>query len=155
MAVCFQQYLSYIISHFLLSGRCENRQKGYPQVKSCNAMCVKVSYERMSNRGNTIQVRLTDGEKKMLEALCTKWGSIPMSDVIRRCLLDRFKKEFPVYLAKEKRVAQPVEEITDEQFCESYGGKVGKNDGGMTVCIKGVWSVPLERRDMIKQRFKE
>jgi hypothetical protein len=109
---------------------------------------------KSNKRINLIQVRLTDGELIMLEALCLKWGSIPKSDVVRRSVLDRFKKEFPVYLTKEKRVAQPVEEITDEQFCESFGGKVGKSPkDGVPLCTKGAFGVPLGDRDRIRQRF--
>lgn len=96
---------------------------------------------------------VSDGENKMLEQLCERF-SCNASELIRGYIRDQHKKVFPAYGAGKK--VKPIEEaLTDEQFCEMYGGRVGKDSVGMPACIKGAYSIPLNQRDMIKNRFKE
>lgn len=100
-----------------------------------------------------LQVMASDGEQKMLEELCERF-SCNASELIRGYIRDQHKKVFPAYGGGRK--IRPIEEVlTDEQFCEMLGGKVGKNSDGNPVCIKGMWSVPLNQRAMIRSRFKE
>ena len=88
----------------------------------------------MSNRPNTIQIRLTAREVAMIESLAGKFGDIPKSDVVRRCVADRFKKEFPEYLRNKQSPGIPEEDLTPEQICEMLGGKVSNNESG-PVCV--------------------
>lgn len=109
--------------------------------------------EQEHSKRNKLQIMVSDGEQKMIEQLCERF-SCNASELVRGYVRDQHKKVFPAYGAG-KRI-KPIEEvITDEQYCEMFGGRVGKNDAGIAVCIKGAWSVPLDRRDMIKSRFKD
>lgn len=88
----------------------------------------------MSNRNKIIQIRFTEKELAMVEAICEKFGNISKSDAIRRCIQDRFIKIFPVYIKNVGGAGVPDEELTPEQICEQLGGKVGRREGNQ-VCI--------------------
>ena len=100
-----------------------------------------------------LQIMASDGERKMLEELCARF-SCNASELIRGYVRDQHKRVFPAY-GRGKKI-KPIEEaISDEQYCEMLGGRVGKNSDGNPVCVKGTWGVPLDRRDLMKSRFKE
>jgi len=91
----------------------------------------------MGSRINKIQIRLTNIEVKMVEALQGRMGDISKSDAVRRCIQERFKKEFPAYITKEYggiKITQKEEELTPEQICEGVGGKVIKREDGGKMC---------------------
>src|SRR3990167_9839458 len=88
----------------------------------------------MTKRIKMLQSRLTDGEVKMVEALCERLGGIKCSDMIRRLIQERYKKEFPVYMEKRGTITSLGEDLTPEQICEMNGGKVYKGDNGMVMC---------------------
>lgn len=96
---------------------------------------------------------VSDGEQKMVDQLCERF-SCNASELIRGYVRYEHKKAFPAY-GPGKKIKSIEEALTDEQYCEMLGGRVGKNSDGNPVCIKGAWSVPLDQRDMIKNRFKE
>lgn len=128
-------------------------EKGYPQVETCNTYVVQVYYKRMGNRSNIIQIRLTDVEVKMVEALCERMGDIPKSDAVRRCIQDRYKREFPVYITEKRGSIRPLdEELTPEQACEKAGGTVVRREG-TPVCQFKInegfsRSVPLDKPEL-------
>lgn len=97
----------------------------------------------------------------MVDILSEKFGGISRSDVIRRCIEERYRKVFPNYV--QKKIKQEVEEkITDEQFCEQVGGKVLTGPSGGKLCelvrpgsgggIKV--TVPIDNRSLIEDRAK-
>lgn len=90
----------------------------------------------MNKRENSINVRMTDGELAMVEALSKKYGGISFSDVIRRVVEERFSKAFPMYTRKNETagVGVPPVELTKEQICEMKGGRIEKNGSGL-VCV--------------------
>lgn len=90
-----------------------------------------------------------------LNEICKHEGHKSFSAAVISVVSSYYNKE---YFDKRKvpGVAKPIEEaLTDEQYCEMFGGKVQKNADGNFVCIKGIWSVPLNQRGMISSRFKE
>lgn len=107
----------------------------------------------MANRIQLIQARLTENELKMVEALCERMGNIPKADMIRRCIQDRYRREFPVYITEKRGSGSPVEEeFTPEQLCEQKGGKVIVREG-IPVCSfkmneSFTRSVPLSKPEL-------
>src|SRR3990167_10758800 len=95
------------------------------------------------NKDNKIQFMVSGGEKKMLDQLCERF-SCNASELIRGYVREQHKKTFPAYGVKKIRPIE--EEISDEQFCEMFAGRVSKNSDGNPVCIKDTWSIPLNRR---------
>ncbi len=97
---------------------------------------------------------LSEIEEQNLNVLLNKYGGKAPA-FFHMLLKDAYEKEFGGYKMKTLKV-KPIEEaLTDEQYCEMLGGRVGKNSDGNPVCIKGAWSVPLDQRVMMKNRFKE
>lgn len=97
---------------------------------------------------------MTDGELEMVESLCAKLGGIPKSDLLRRCLQERYLKVFPVYLTKKRGSVEPIErELTPEEACEKAGGKVVTREGTLMCQIKVKEgyerNVPLTRLDLL------
>lgn len=114
----------------------------------------------MTKRLKIINVRLTDGELLMIHALSKKYGDISLSDVMRRCVQERYGRVFPVYLEKSgyiKPLKVPEQQLTDEQYCESVGGKVGGGTEGNTVCFiakpgtQNGYKFPISERKRIKE----
>ncbi|MEK6897599.1 MAG: hypothetical protein AABW93_03660 [Nanoarchaeota archaeon] len=106
------------------------------------------------NSMKRINIFLSDIEEKNLRALLQRYGGRAPA-YFKLLLANAYKEEFGKYNAKSKQI-KPIEEvISDEQYCEMLGGRVGKNSDGNPVCVKGTWSVPLDRRDLMKSRFKE
>ena len=115
----------------------------------------------MANRINLLQVRLTDGELKMVEALCEREGGIPKADVVRRCIEYKFKKEFPVYITERKGTVSPLKVVlTNEQRCERVGGEVGVDSFGTDVCrIESLdksfgRNIPIDQPEMFEKAAK-
>ena len=99
-----------------------------------------------------INIFLSDIEGSNLQALLQRYGGRAPA-YFKLLLANAYKDEFGKYNAKQ---VKPIEEaLTDEQFCEMYGGRVGKNSDGIPSCIKGSYSIPLNLRDRIVVRFKE
>lgn len=98
-------------------------------------MSFVLPYKCMDKRSNTIQIRTTTGEQKMVESLCDRLGGIPKSDLIRRLIQERFRKEFPVYIVNKKGNNSPLEvNLTNEQKCERRGGKPVRDGAGNSIC---------------------
>ena len=111
------------------------------------------------NRNKTIQVRLTELENKMVETLSEGFGGISRSDTIRRCVQEKYKKAFPLYLTtkKDSFVKPLVEEreLTPEQACERAGGKV-ETVNGIPMCVIQISKsmqrqVPLSKPELFKK----
>ena len=81
-------------------------------------------------RSININLRLTDREKAMIDALATYYGGVSSSEVLRRTLAERFNKAFPAYTKKISGAGIPDEELSQEQICEMLGGKVTKDASG-------------------------
>jgi hypothetical protein len=102
-----------------------------------------------------VSIFLDKVEERNLRDLLERYGGKAPA-YFHTLLKDAYNKEFGGYKSKIAKVIRdkPEENLTDEQFCELYGGKVKRNSDDVLVCVKGMWSVPIERRDLIKQRFK-
>ena len=75
----------------------------------------------------------SDTEKKMLDGLCGVMGCNP-SELLREMIRTRYLKLFPPYTDKKVKLILEKEELTDEQFCEKWGGKVVKSGGAGGKC---------------------
>ena len=88
----------------------------------------------MEKRLYNVNVRLTNGELEMLKALARQYGGVSLPDSVRRCIEERFRKAFPLYVKQEKSgavmIVTPEKDLSDEQFCEKYGGKIVKGEAG-------------------------
>ena len=111
-----------------------------------------------TNKIQLVQVRMSTGELSMLNDLSEKvYGGARRSDVVRRVIAERFNKAFPIYLRAKKgnsAVGVPPEELTDDQFCEKWGGKVYASDAGPK-CVIGNWEMMLTDRENIQKRGKQ
>lgn len=115
----------------------------------------------MTKRIKLYQTRTTDGEQKMLEALCNKFGGISAAETIRTCIRDRYRKEFPIYIMERQKAVSPaVEELTQEQICEAAGGKIVMKEG-IEKCdltlpnSRTIYSIPLSDSAQIKAVSKQ
>lgn len=117
----------------------------------------------MPKRNKSLNIRLTDGELLMIQALSKKYGDISFSDVMRRCVQERFSKVFPVYLEKSgyiKPLKIPEQQLTDEQYCESVGAKVESGTEGNIMCFvakpgtQNGYKFPISERKRIKECAK-
>lgn len=104
-------------------------------------------------RNKIIQLCLTEIELNKIDLLANHLG-IPRADVIRRSIEYRFDAAFPVYLRKGlgaitqigaavEGVAGVKQELSDEQMCEKYAGKVEKDESGNVFCRIGFMKVPI------------
>lgn len=85
-----------------------------------------------NNKSVPVRFRVSEREDQMLDALCNRFGK-KASEMWRFMLSSYFQKAFPKYA--ERKGEKPVieePEVSDEQFCEGWGGKVGKSDAGVT-----------------------
>lgn len=85
----------------------------------------------MKNIKRTIQVRLSDGEEKMLNELCSRFGC-GASALVKDWLRWNHKKAFPAYKSGSefvKRALNPDGELTPEQECEKWGGRIFESNG--------------------------
>ena len=103
-------------------------------MKTCNTIVICYIINMRQIKHNLVQVRMSTGELAVLDDLAEKiYGGAGRSDVIRRVISERFNKAFPMYL-RGKVFNGPVgvseEELTDEQFCEKWGGKVVNSEAG-------------------------
>ena len=99
-----------------------------------------------------INIFLSDIEGSNLQALLQRYGGRAPA-YFKLLLANAYKDEFGKYNAKQ---VKPIEEaISDEQYCEMLGGRVGKNSDGNLVCVKGIWSIPLGERGLMQKRFSK
>jgi hypothetical protein len=100
---------------------------------------------------------VSNGEQEMIEQLCMRF-SCNASELIRGYIRDQHKKVFPAYGARKINLLS-AEVLTNEQFCESYAGKVEKQGDGGSVCVLktpgGLLRVPLSDRERIEQYAKQ
>ena len=117
-----------------------------------------MSRENSKKDMRRINLFLNDIESKNLDSLLNKYGG-KAPEYLRTLIKNAFSKEFGGYKTKAVRFVLPQEELTDEQFCEKFGGKVKKDDGSGGKCeIKmggSVVSIMLTDRKTIKQYGKE
>src|SRR3990167_8632069 len=86
------------------------------------------------NKSKIIQVRISEGEAKMLEEVCEKW-STRTSEYIRALIRDAHRRTFPAYAAKSARpISEDEPELTPEQACEQAGGKIETHEG-IQMCV--------------------
>lgn len=105
---------------------------------------------------NKITLLVSERELEVLGLIQKNEGQRNLPLVVHDCILNYYKIQYFNKLYMQKGKIRPIEEaISDEQYCEMLGGRVGKNSDGNLVCIKGAWSVPLDQRVMMKNRFKE
>ena len=121
---------------------------------------------RISKRNQTFIIKVTDSEVSMVKALGKLFGDIPNSDVIRRCIEKVYTKTFPLYLVKGTSAAENLSkleepELTPEQACEKFGGRVEKRASDkMTVCVQKIYgsgftySTPITMAQEIKRIFE-
>jgi hypothetical protein len=104
----------------------------------------------MSKRVN---IFLDDIEERNLGELLKRYGG-KAPGYFHILLKKAYEKEFGGYKSGRSVIKSIKEELTDEQYCELFGGKVGKSPrDGTPLCIKGAFGVPLGDRDRIRQRF--
>lgn len=86
----------------------------------------------MKNINKTIQVRLSEGESRMFNDLCSRF-SCGVTELVKDWLRYNHKKTFPAYPTKQASSFTPVSqgvELTPEQICEQLGGTVVKDSAG-------------------------
>ena len=85
----------------------------------------------MPKEVHKVLIRFTPKEFAMVEALSTSYGDIKPSEVVRRCIEERFRKAFPVYARKGADVGAgvPEEDMTPEQTVEKFGGSIVTREG--------------------------
>lgn len=94
-----------------------------------------VSYKYMNDpikKLKSVQFRVSDREDEMLNELCNKFGSSP-SEYMRGLLRNAHKSAFPAYRPGSSKIAKPLnsdDELSNEQLCEKYGGKVVDSPSG-------------------------
>ena len=106
---------------------------------------------------NKITLLVSERELEVLGLIQKNEGQRNFPLVVHDCISNYYKIQYfnKLYMQKGGKI-KPIEEaISDEQYCEMLGGRVRKNSDGNSVCVKGTWSVPLDRRDLMKSRFKE
>ena len=115
-------------------------------------------HNKEKNKNRLVQFRVSDREWNMLTALCERFGA-RTSEYVRGLLHEKFLKVFPKYTEKKGREnpALQEEDLTDEQFCEMWGGKVMRTDAGY-VCRQssggGTYSNLVSNREGIKANGK-
>lgn len=105
-----------------------------------------------------INLSLDKREAENLNLLLGKYGGKAPA-YFRALLKEAFEREFGGY--KRKKIMQvldvPEEQLTDEQFCEKFGGRVMRDSAGTRTCgirIPGgssIYSIPLSSRDRIEE----
>ena len=117
-----------------------------------------------TKRNKNLQLLLTESEMNMVDSLRAHLGDISRSEIIRDCIRDKYKKEFPSYMARNLQTSSEgiigiipnSVPLTDEQFCESKGGKLVKDNYGVVMCGIGLHvKVPLSDRKTIEFRAKQ
>lgn len=84
-----------------------------------------------NNKNVPVRFRVSEREGQMLDALCNRFGK-KASEMWRFMLASYFQKAFPKYAERKgEKPAIEEPEMSDEQFCESRGGKVGKSEAGV------------------------
>lgn len=137
---------------------------------TCKTSRIELEYMENTDKENenikrriNLQSRLTEGEVKMVEELVKAYGGIDKSDLVRRLIQEKYRKEFPVYMVKgpERKKLEEVA-LSDEQFCEQCGGTVFKDsvDGKLKCRLKRIdggseYVVPVELREMVEVRARE
>jgi len=114
----------------------------------------------MENIRKTIQVRLSDGEAKMVDELCQRFDC-GVSALVKEWIRWNHKKTFPAYAAGTSKLVKPLDpddELTNEQLCEKLGGKVVKGEFGYscrfpTIGENGVL-VPITARKEFRKYYK-
>lgn len=106
-----------------------------------------------------VRFRVGVREKQMLDALCERLGKKP-SELCRFLLTEKFLKVFPKYAERknERSAAVPEEELSDEQFCEKWGGRVVKGGAGLLCQMRSGGTevrMLISDRDAIESRGKQ
>src|SRR3990167_6362719 len=90
---------------------------------------------KAAKRDRRISLCITEREEIKLKAISSKMGDVTMSEVLRRCMTDRYTKEFPPYREKAKTKIEILAAVyTDEEWCEKNGGKVVYDELGVKQC---------------------
>lgn len=114
-----------------------------------------------TKRNKVFQCCLTEEEEAMIIELTKFFGGVSKSDVLRRCIQERYNKLHPPYKGNKKiEIPKPVVQLTDEQFCEKCGGSIVKDSMGFNVCgltitNGNLYSIPLTMRDKIEAVAKK
>lgn len=112
--------------------------------------------DSINTKSKVIQVKLSEQERKMLTDLCEKFGS-RISELLRSLIRDAHQSAFPSYMGGVRKVKEREEDLTDEQFCERWGGTVenGPEGGRCTMRMGGTKvSMPLTDRSTIEAKGK-
>jgi len=122
---------------------------------------MKNKIERKKLQNNSIHARITDGEMLMVKSLMEKFGGISVTDLFRRIIYDRYKKEFPFYVVAKgnKNLPAAAVELTGEQICEQCKGKVIEEDGikkcQLTLRGGSSYTLPLSMTEKIQALAKQ
>ena len=114
-------------------------------------------------KNKLIQIHLTEEGLNKLDSIRMRLDGISRSEAVREAIRDKFGKLFPPYMARNLQTSPEgiigiianSAPITDEQFCESKGGKLGKNNFGIIVFKVGLSSIPINDRKTIEWRARE
>ena len=97
-------------------------------------MYLQCTYNMNKKKTKIIQMRLSEGESKMINELCQRF-SCSVSDLVRGWLRYNHKKTFPAYRSrKSMRVEVLEKDLTPEQACEQAGGRV-EIQNGVPMCV--------------------
>ncbi len=90
----------------------------------------------IKKKSSLVQFRISGQERIMFDQLIEHFG-VMRSEYLRSLIRDKHSKVFPAHtkIGREK-VLEIVEDLTDEQFCEKWGGKLKRSEGGLLCTFK-------------------
>ena len=123
----------------------------------------------MRKRDYSLKLRLSQEELSIIRLLSSDYGGATLAETIRMCVRSRYEKVFPPYRRKvgevmisaamAGQVVIPDEAMTDEQFCESRGGEIGKDSSGGRICVLTgggtMVKIPITNRASIESWAKQ
>lgn len=110
------------------------------------------------------QITLTEREIEILKFIQAEEGQQKLTAVIHDCITNYYKLQYfnKRYMNKGKGLeGSVVENLTPEQFCEKFGGRV-KTEEGIDKCLLtlpsgSIYTIPLnmpEKIEAISKQYK-